>query len=128
MLRACASNFKPPPGALTVAPEHGTRLCMELISFSSGDLTLKLSPDSEVRYPRVQANQLILCARMNDFERFSAMWQKKTEPAVWTEIENALATRTSQDRWKLKEGFARLATRDDEVASGTPTIVRQIEM
>ncbi|HLG18517.1 MAG TPA: hypothetical protein VI895_01715 [Bdellovibrionota bacterium] len=90
---------------------------MELIAYQNGELGLHLDNSPETRYTRVNANQLILCARMNDWGRFTAMWKRKTDPATWARIESNVNQLDSQQQWKLKEAFARLAAVDDETSA-----------
>jgi len=65
-----------------------------------------------LEYPQGKANQLILCARMNPWDRFMAMLEKNTDPAQWTALNQYLRSLDKQAAWKAKESFARLSTHD----------------
>ncbi len=89
---------------------------MELTSFENGEISFSVE-GSEIRYERNHANQLILCARMNDWDRFTAMWKRKTDPATWEKWAPLFSKLDTGGRWKIKETFARLATVEEETAS-----------
>ena len=86
---------------------------MTLTSANNGELMIRAG-GREIRYSRVHANQLILCARMNDWNRFTAMWEKKTPAETWKVLQESFEAMDMNVRWKLKETFARLTTVDEE--------------
>ena len=63
-----------------------------------------------LEYPQGKANQLILCARMNPWDRFMAMLEKNTDATQWTTLNAQLTAFDKQAAWKFKEKFARLQT------------------
>lgn len=67
----------------------------------------------QLEYPQGKANQLILCARMNPWERFMAMLEKNTDAGQWTALNAYLTTLDKQAAWKIKEKFARLSTHEE---------------
>ena len=83
---------------------------MKVVASEEGELVVSFEPDISIQYPRSVANQLIRCARMNDWDRFIAMWKLKSDPQVWAKIESVYSALDVQQRWKMKETFARLAT------------------
>src|SRR3989442_10303319 len=86
---------------------------MELLAYQNGELVVRVNTVQECRYSRVHGNQLILCARMNDWNRFTAMWKRKTDPTLWNAVETHISTLPVASQWKIKEAFARLATLDE---------------
>lgn len=87
---------------------------MNLRAEKDGGLTLLMEGAGETHYSRVNRNQLVMCARMNNWDRFIAMWEKKTDSSVWPAIRTYFETLNSTNQWKLKETFARLETIEDE--------------
>lgn len=65
-----------------------------------------------LEYPQGKANQLILCARMNSWDRFMMMLEKNTNTAQWTTLNTYLNSLDKQAAWKVKEKFARLQTQE----------------
>jgi hypothetical protein len=98
---------------------------MELTAFDNGELLVSDPSGLEIRYSRVIGNQLILCARMNDWERFANLWKKKTEASQWTQLEMLLSHLDRAKQWRTKEAFARLGTVDDEPPPGNNGIVKK---
>jgi hypothetical protein len=98
---------------------------MELTAFENGELRVSNSEGLEIRYSRVNGNQLILCARMNDWDRFTNLWKKKTDATQWSQLELFFTELDRAKRWRIKEAFARLGTVDDEPPSGTQGIVKK---
>lgn len=89
---------------------------MEFTAYENGEIHFS-AEGSKALYERNHANQLILCARMNDWEKFKAMWKRKTDPAIWEKWEPRFASLDIAGHWKIKEAFARLATVEEEVTS-----------
>lgn len=65
-----------------------------------------------LEYPEGVANQLILCARMNPWDRFMALLEKKTDSAQWPALSGYLTSLDKSAAWHAKETFARLQTHD----------------
>lgn len=63
-------------------------------------------------YSEGAANQLILCARMNPWDRFMAMLEKKTDASVWPNLHAYMTSLDKSTAWHAKETFARLQTHD----------------
>ena len=101
---------------------------MELVAYQSGELAVLLNDGRESRYSRVSSNQLILCARMNDWNRFTALWKKKTENSRWDAIENVLISLDSKVQWRVKEIFARQTTVDEENSADLSTVVKRVAL
>ena len=99
---------------------------VELTVFDNGELAFRAG-DNKAHYSRSTGNQLIRCARMNSWERFTALWQKKTEPTLWQAFDNKLSSLDIPLKWKIKEAFARLETTDsDPISTNEPEITEQL--
>ncbi len=65
-----------------------------------------------LQYPEGVANQLILCARMNPWDRFMALLKKKTDHNDWKVLAEYFNSLDKTSAWHTKETFARLQTHD----------------
>jgi len=101
---------------------------MELHTYKNGEILLHIDDNLEARYPRTTANQLIRSARMSDWNGFSRMWEKKTDSHAWQIIESNCASLDAQQRWKIKEAFARLTTVEDETLASTNVIEKTLAL
>ena len=99
---------------------------MNFVSFDNGDIAIEINKQQSVNYPRVTANQLIKCARMNDWSSFLRMWEKKTDPEAWTQIHGLISKLDTKAQWNIKEGMARFATMENEALVEQPSIVKTV--
>jgi hypothetical protein len=85
---------------------------LQISWLESGTLEVTSSFLGTFEYAQGKANQLILCARMNPWDRFKAMLEKNTDTAQWTILNAHLTTLDKSAAWKFKEKFARLSTKE----------------
>ena len=103
----------------TICP-HVFDICLQVnmsselnVSWSDKGVLAVGSSNIQLEYPQGKANQLILCARMNPWDRFMAMLEKNTDTAQWTGLNTYLTSLDKQAAWKIKEKFARLQTNEE---------------
>ena len=84
------------------------------VAWDDNDALIVDTGTTHFEYPKNAANQLILCARMNPWDRFMAMIEKKTESPVWAALGTYFTSLDKDAAWKVKEKFARLSTHEDE--------------
>lgn len=82
------------------------------VAWQDGGVLSIASQTINLEYPQGKANQLILCARMNPWDRFMAMLEKNTDASQWTTFNEYLISLDKQNAWKVKEKFARLQTHE----------------
>ena len=87
---------------------------MVTTNWQDNDTLLLNAGAISVEFPVGAANQLILCARMNPWDRFIAMLEKKTDATTWPELKTYLDSLDKQTAWKAKESFARQSTREND--------------
>jgi hypothetical protein len=99
---------------------------MTLTAFENGQIVVQVDEGPSVCYSRTISNQLIQCARMNNWQRFTLLWKQKTDPNAWEKIEKLISEFDRTRQWKLKEAFARLATTDADPPSVAPSVVKTV--